>query len=240
SYDVDLDAWAGVLSDGNPHTIGVTVYDDRGDWPIDGNLMLWTDPHAQRTSGAVVADTIESAVPMSSSFRSTADGDRFWLTASRSWQVSGFVDTSAGRVWHTVTDRMRFWNLQLVDLATGLGDATQTIEFETTTMRRQAGRTSSRDVTTSYPLVVDATYPPPQAMKPYVLVIDALVRQGLHERALDGSCDASADATAVLKRLSAHVDAIAHGHTVESNSCTGSFGDFAIRRSAIDGTLVTH
>jgi hypothetical protein len=235
AYEVDLNPWAGLLSDGKPHAIGLSVLDDRGSWPMDANLLLWTDPHRAHTGGAVVVDSIAAGVPTSVSEKTTARGGRFWLAASRDWRVSGYVDTSAGRVWLTVESHMRFRNLQFLDLLTGEGNAMQETSFKTTTTVRDASGSHVSTTSTSYPLVVNATYPPPEKSKPYSLVIEAEVHQGLHLAVADGRCDESVDATATLKRIKPHVDDVARGRTIESNSCRGSYGTFTIHKSAIDG-----
>jgi hypothetical protein len=234
-YRIDLDPWAGALSDGNPHTIRISVVDDRGSWPMDGSLLLWTDAHRARTGGAIVMDDIAPGATIGTSQRSAGEGVRFWLSASRRFRVGGYVDTSAGRVWHGVDTAMTFSNLQFVDLLTGEGDATQRTTFKTTTIVGDADGTHVRSVSTSYPLVANATYPPPDKMKPYTLVIDAEVHQGLIVKSAGGECAASADSTAVLKRLKAHIDAVAEGKTSERNVCSGTLGTFAITRSAVDG-----
>ena len=242
SYDVDLDPWAGVLSDGRPHTVSISVYDDRGDWPIDGNLMLWLDPRAQRTGGAIVDDAIPAQPVLASSERATASGDKFWLAAQRAWHLSGYVNTSGGRITYGIADAMHFSNVQLLDLATGLGDATQDTTFLRTTSVTREGRTSSSQVTTSYPLIANSVYPPPAKSKPYSLVIDADVRQELHVHSAARRCDEVVSSAAVLKRITVDMvsdrDAVARGRTSESNACAGDTGTFSIRKSAVDGTLV--
>lgn len=239
-YSVDLNPWAGVLSDGNPHTLKISVVPDRGSWPIDGNLLLWLDPSAANTSGKVTADDIPSSPILSTSQRDAAGGTRFWIAARRTTRVSGYVDTSSGRVTSTIETSMRFSNLQYVNLATGEGDATQRTDFVTTTTRTDRAGAHVSTVTTSYPLVANATYPLAAQMKPFTLVIYSEVHQGLHVRGPAGSCDATADATAVLKELKPHVDTVATGKTSESNACSGSYGSFSIQKSAVNGTLVPH
>jgi len=238
AYAVDLDPWAGVLSDGKAHAVGLSVLDDRGTWPMDANLLLWTDAHRTRTGGALVEDTIASSAPTSTSERQVGAGRRFWIAANRDWRVSGYVDTSAGRVWHSIESHMHFWNLQYLNLGTGEGDATQTTSFTTVTTTRDKAGTRVRTQTTSYPLVANATYPLPQQMKPYTLVIYSEVHQGLMTSGSDGACEVHADATATLKRIKADVDALAVGRTSESNVCSGALGNFSIRKTAVNGALL--
>jgi hypothetical protein len=239
-YEIDLDPWAGVLSDGRPHTIRVSVLDDRGSWPMDGSLMLWTDSHRAHTSGVVVDENVPTFASITTSQRATTAGDRFWLAATRSLRVRGYVDTSAGRVWHSMQTSMRFENLQLVNLATGEGDATQRTDFQTTRTTQDAAGTHVDVLTASYPFIANSTYPPPNLMKPFTLVIEAEVHQGLHFSDMASRCDETADATALLKRLKPHVDAVAQGKTSETNACSGAFGAFTIRKSSINGAPILY
>lgn len=236
-YGVELSPWAGVLSDGKPHEIELSVMNDRGSWPMDGNLFLWTDSQASRTSGAVVADTIATSAETTENQRPRAGGYRFWFGAQRAWRVKGYVDTSAGRVWHVVESRMRFRNVQFVNLKTGEGDATQNTTVETAITERTSSGSTLIKLSASYPLVANATYPLPAMSKPYSLVIESEVHQGLHERGTFGRCDETVDATATLKRIKPHVDAVARGRTSEVASCSGTADDFVVRKTARDGAI---
>lgn len=238
AYEVDLDPWAGVLADGKPHVIGLSVMNDRGTWPLDANLLLWTDARRRTTGGAVVSDTLSRSVATTDAQRPSPAGERFWSTAARDFEVKGYVDTSHGRVWHTIEDTMRFWNSQLLNLATGEQDGTQGQTFTIATTTSDAQATTRRDVTFSYSLVANSVYPPPEKMKPYTLVIEAEVHQRRQIRSSGGGCDETVDATAVLKRLEAHVDALARGRTSETNTCSGAYGSYSIRKTAVNGSLI--
>ncbi|MGZ3542375.1 MAG: peptide-N4-asparagine amidase [Vulcanimicrobiaceae bacterium] len=237
SYAVDLDPFAGVFSDGKPHSISIAVYNDRGSWPIDGNLMLWTDAHASHTGGALTRDTIAAVVPESPAEHITKSGGTFHDSAARRWQLTGYVDTSSGRVWHSIRSSMAFKNEQRIDLASGLQDATQHTTFSTITTTKDRTGTHVTRVTTAYPLVADSIYPPRRKRRPYALVIDAEVHQALHQIGSNGRCDMSADGTALLKRLKPHIDAVARGSTAERNSCRGAYGAFDISKSARNGKI---
>jgi Peptide N-acetyl-beta-D-glucosaminyl asparaginase amidase A len=236
-YQVDLDAWAGQLSDGKRHAFAITVYNDRGRWPLDANLLLWTDPARARTGGRVTFDDIAATPADASVTHLGATGGTYRTSATRHWRVSGYVDTSTGRVLHSLESWLRFRNVQTLDLPSGLQNATQETAFVTTTTSGLAGHLRRERVVTSYPLVANALYPPPDRIKPYTLVIEALVRAGLQRSGPGFSCGWTVDAQATLKRARAHVDAVSKGRTVEVNRCTGSAGNFVYRKSARDGAL---
>jgi len=233
-YAVDLDPWAGVLSDGKPHTITVSVYNDRGSWFVNGNLMLWTDHGGAHTSGAVTADTIAAKVPESTIEMLGADGGTFRETASRAWHVAGYVDTSRGRVRYAVADTMRFMNAQTIVLSTGRGDATQQLDFTRTMTTTDGTGTHVRTESESYTLIANSVYPPPAKRPGYDLVIDADVHQSWLRHGTDGRCAFVVDATAELKRKGRQ-NVVARGRTSEGNACTGAYGRYAISASSVDG-----
>ena len=239
AYAVDLDPWAGVLADGRAHTIAVRVPGSRGDWPAAGNLLLWTDHAIARTGGALTVDTIAPRVAVRSWQGSARGLDRFGFAASRHWRVAGYVRTSHGRVMHEVDGDIRFSNAQVLDLATGLANASQQTRIVMTTTTRTATTTHRSSIVTTYPLVVNITQPLPAKARPFGLVILAHVDQGDHRHGTGVDCDARVVGTAVYKRRRPGNPSVAYGRTDERNVCRGGAHPFAIARSAKDGRFVS-
>lgn len=226
-YEVDLDPWAGVLSDGKPHTIELKVYNDRGSWPLDGNLLLWTDPAAVHTGGAVTVDTIAPNPTFTQWQHAGTNGGTFAFRARRTYRVRGYVDTPRGRVWHEIRSTMHFSNRQVLSVQTGEQDAFQQLQG---TAVSQGFR-----VDWSFPLSVRSFSLSGKTSSPYLFVISAQVMQGRHIRGARGACDETVRGSAVLKRLPPRVDKVEHGETSEENSCSGTFGSFAIYKRSVDG-----
>ena len=118
-YDLDLTPFAGLLSDGQPHRItllppaGITDV-----WTMDGSLLLTTDHHAAHTGGGLLTDTIAAAPALSSGWTTPSTGtDVITTTASRAWTVSGYVNTSHGRVVTTVKQHVAYTNTDTVTQA---------------------------------------------------------------------------------------------------------------------------
>lgn len=236
AYRVDLDPWAGVLSNGKPHRITLRVVSDRGLWPMDGDLLLWRDPRSSRTGGALTLDTI--APPVIRTVSSLGDnGGHVRQSAARSWSVSGYVQTSRGRVTYTVRSSMRFSNRQFIDLATGEQDARQRTTFTTTRITRDSHGTHSSTVTRRYPLVANSIYPPVKR-GPYALVIDASVRQSRERNGNNQRCLERVRADAVLKRLRNGRNAVQSGTTSEVYICSGPRGE-RIEKKSVNGVLVS-
>lgn len=101
----DLTPFAGLLTDGKPHEFRVHVNGvpaGQSGWFTVPNLHVWTDPHRSQTHGAI---TSYAVAPLTKSDEVT--GMSVKTTASRTLKISGYVDTSAGRIRTTVQRTLR-------------------------------------------------------------------------------------------------------------------------------------
>ena len=179
-YTINLTPFAGLLTDGKPHQItllppaGITDV-----WTMDGTLFLNTDHHATQTTGALLADTIAPAPTLTSTVTSPdANTDVITTHAARNWTVSGYVDTSAGRITTTVAQHATYENTDTVTQA-GFDQSVQQRDqgaTEVTTSRSHAPDHNSTPTLTStstltspptaeldswsYPITVTSTYQP--------------------------------------------------------------------------------
>jgi len=161
-YRVDLTPFAGMLSDGKVHTLAISVFNANGYFSVTGNVLLYLDHAATKVSGSVLSDNL-SAQPVPEVVENVivdsagnASGP-VTVTSTRNYSISGYVDTSHGRVETTVSQRIRFSNTQSFTInattyVQGLEQST-TIDSQTTT-RRGALVTEERK-TLSYPLKVE-------------------------------------------------------------------------------------
>jgi Peptide N-acetyl-beta-D-glucosaminyl asparaginase amidase A len=117
-YDIDLTPFAGRLTDGKPHTITITPYGNADNWTVDGTLFLGVDHGAAQTSGALTADTLTSTPALTTTETPAANGGTLVrVAAQRDWTISGYVDTSRGRVTTRVTQQAAYLNTDLVSAA---------------------------------------------------------------------------------------------------------------------------
>ncbi|WP_309550436.1 peptide-N4-asparagine amidase [Streptomyces argyrophylli] len=102
--EYDLTPFAGLLNDGRPHRVEVSVAGvpaDRPGWSTPVNVLVWRDAHRAHVPGAVTrADAGDLAD--SSAFTPGAE-NRVRTEAGHRLTVSGYLDTSHGRVTTTVT-----------------------------------------------------------------------------------------------------------------------------------------
>ena len=166
-YRVDLTPFAGVLSDGKQHTVAVSVFNADSGFDVASTLLLYTDSGASTTTGALVSDTLTAAPsPIVKEYLNTAaDGTVSGpvnVTSARAWTISGYVNTSHGRVSTTIQASNSFGNMQDEKVSNTIfkQNLTQgTEQHELTTTSSTAGTVQTQhDI--SYPLIVDYNQAP--------------------------------------------------------------------------------
>ena len=116
-FRVNLTPFAGVLSDGDAHDVGISVYNADSYFLATANLLVFTDPDAQRTNGGLLSDTLSAAPsPVVRENLNTDSGGNITgtvgVSSNRSYSISGWTTTSHGRVTTTVSGRVNFSNNQ--------------------------------------------------------------------------------------------------------------------------------
>jgi hypothetical protein len=142
-YRVDLTPFAGMLSDGKPHTVGISVYNSNSYFLATANLLLYRDKIRSETGGDVVENTLAAApVPYVVENLTTANGATTGTVSNgskRTFTVKGYVNTGLGRVETTVESTVNFDNTQTFNVATSGAPEiqnvvqTSTVDSKTTT-----------------------------------------------------------------------------------------------------------
>lgn len=111
-YRVDLTPFAGRLNDGKPHHIELMAIGARGSAVTTGTLLIWRDPakaivegELTRNSGEPVAVSIKRTIPLDRN----GSGEAI-TTASQALALTGYVDTSRGRITTQTSQSMSFDN----------------------------------------------------------------------------------------------------------------------------------
>jgi Peptide N-acetyl-beta-D-glucosaminyl asparaginase amidase A len=116
-YRVDLTPFAGVLSNGHPHTVSVNVFNANFGFSTTATLLLFQDHGVQVVTGQVTQDTIGAAPTPNvvENLNTDASGNitgNVTVTSSRQFTVAGFVNTSHGTVRTNVDQSISFSNNQ--------------------------------------------------------------------------------------------------------------------------------
>ena len=160
-YRVDLTPFAGLLSDGQPHAVAVSVYNAASGFDVASSVLLYTDPHAAIVTGALTADTLtaEPTPNVQAYLNTAADGTvsgPVTVSSARAWMISGYVITSQGRVDTTLEATNSFLNVQdekVSNLVYKQGIQQDTEQHELTTTSSASGTVQTQH-DASYPLVV--------------------------------------------------------------------------------------
>ncbi|RPE79908.1 peptide-N4-asparagine amidase [Vulcaniibacterium tengchongense] len=121
-YRIDLTPFAGLLSDGAPHEVRLSVAGRESaaeypDFQLAGTLLVYRDRGRAQVTGRVTRNTLAPRPP-APRVTSTLARDPAGVVsggvhtrAARSYAIEGYVDTSRGRIRSTVERRARFDNL---------------------------------------------------------------------------------------------------------------------------------
>jgi Peptide N-acetyl-beta-D-glucosaminyl asparaginase amidase A len=166
-YRVDLTPYAGVLGDGNQHIVGISVFNADTLFLATANMLVFTDHGSKEVSGGLISNTL-SAAPTPQVNENLATSSSGVVTgtvavgSNRSFTISGFVNTSHGRVETTVEQKVNFLSTETFNVNPNTGGdmqnavQTSTVDSETTTRSGVVVQTESRHV--SYPLTVDFSF----------------------------------------------------------------------------------
>ena len=164
-YRVDLTPFAGVLSDGEPHTVGVSVYNADSYFLATANLLLFEDHGRKETGGGLLENTLSAAPTpqVLANVKTDASGNTtgtVTIDSARKFTIKGYVNTSHGRVETTVEQTVNFTNAQTFDVTAtnDIQDAVQTTTVDSTTSTQTGPLVEVSRTTVSYPFTVDFSY----------------------------------------------------------------------------------
>jgi hypothetical protein len=159
-YRIDLSPFAALLSNGQPHTVDVTVYNAFQYFTMVATLAIYEDHGSSQVTGAVTENTLGSPNPTvvnNVSFNSSGvGGGTAIVTNSQNFTIAGYVNTSHGRVNTKVEGSANFSNNQSVtSTATTFGQSvvqSSTVNEKTTTQNGPLFTTQEHNV--SYPFTL--------------------------------------------------------------------------------------
>ncbi len=116
-YRVDLTPFAALLSNGQPHTISVSVYNADSYFLATASLLVYLDHGSTQVTGALTQNTITSAPDptVAENLQTDPEGDitgNVTVSSARQFTVAGYVNTSMGTISTHVTQNVNFTNSQ--------------------------------------------------------------------------------------------------------------------------------
>jgi hypothetical protein len=176
-YRVNLTPFAGLLSDGTPHTVGLSVFNANNYFEATASLLLYLDHGLTQVTGATTRNTLAAAPNPriierlknngGGSVNGGTTAGTVSTTVPRQVSIAGFVNTSHGRVDTEVHQVIHFSNVQTFKivgliavnpLATELQDISQDTTISSTTTVKNGGNTWVNVNQLEWPLTVDISF----------------------------------------------------------------------------------
>jgi hypothetical protein len=252
AYTVNLTPFVGTLTNGQPHTISFRVFNNYNYWLVDANLLLFKDPVSSTTAGSLATNSLEPTASEQVSSLINSISALFNTTASRTSVITGFVDTSSGRVTTTIQQSMSFTNNQVLNLLNGLENLRGTETITTTiTTSYSNGTTQAETIADSYPIAVTSSFIVPIGTADGLeFILPATVHQAIDRTTTistnsittsQTSLSDSIDAKALLVRTSTGTNLASNGETSESYISSNSAGAcFNHLLAAAEGTVTVN
>jgi hypothetical protein len=165
-YRVNLTPFAALLSDGKPHTVAMSVFDDDDYFSITGSLLLFLDKGSKQITGELTKDTLTSPNPVATEKLqgTTSVTGTIGVAQNRDFTISGYVNTSHGRVETSISQQQKFSSTTGIDFNLSTGDpldqntSLQNSVSTTTTVSNWAVALVTQE-NFSFPITVDVVYP---------------------------------------------------------------------------------
>jgi hypothetical protein len=165
-YRVNLTPFASLLSNGQPHTIALSVFNHNDHFSTTASLLLFLDPGSTQITGSVTKNTLTMPSPVVTENlqgTSTVTGT-INVTSNRNFTIAGFVNTSHGKVGTSVSERQNFSGTQTINFDTVNSTVLdQNTNVETSLSSDTTVSSDERTVVTrdnfSFPITVDVTFP---------------------------------------------------------------------------------
>ncbi|MGA7398758.1 MAG: peptide-N4-asparagine amidase [Candidatus Sulfotelmatobacter sp.] len=160
-YRVNLTPFAGLLSNGQQHTVSLSVYNADSYFSASASLLLYLDSGSAQTTGAVTEDTLTGPSPVVTenvNVQPTYIRGTVNVSSKRNFVISGYVNTSKGKVTTKVAQTANFVNHQSFNITGSkyVQNITQNTTLNSNTTVTQKGVSAvitSQDFT--FPLTVD-------------------------------------------------------------------------------------
>jgi Peptide N-acetyl-beta-D-glucosaminyl asparaginase amidase A len=114
-YRVNLTPYAARLSNGQPHTISLRVFDADNYFSVTASLLLYLDAGSTQITGGLTQNTLASPSPVvkeNLNVEPTSIAGTVDVTSDRGFVISGYVNTSHGTVTTTLSQTVDFFSYQ--------------------------------------------------------------------------------------------------------------------------------
>jgi len=160
-YRVDLTPFAATLSNGQPHTVSLSVFNSDNYFSATASLLVYLDSGSSSVTGALTKNTL-TATPNPTVTENLKVGNTITGTvkvaSNRHFTLSGYVNTSHGKVTTTISEGVNFSNNQSFNITNTeyVQNITQSGSVTNTTTVATAGQpTVTYTHNLQFPLTLD-------------------------------------------------------------------------------------
>ena len=164
-YRVDISPFAGLLSNGKPHTVALGVANANGYFLASGAVLVYRDPKTAQVTGTVLSNTLAAVAAPTISNQITTDsqgnvGGSLTTTSKRSFKIAGYIVTAHGRIDTVVWQSMVFNNKQAFTINSSdyMQNISQWTDVETDTGVFANGAEAHEHHHASFPLTMNINY----------------------------------------------------------------------------------
>ena len=156
-FRVDISPFAGLLSNGQPHTIGISVFNANGYFQATGNLLAYTDKGSKQVFGQVLKNTLTAPTPVVTNKIVTDTSGSVTgsvkVASQRQYEILGNLRTSHGYVYTRVDANLTFANTQnfVINSAAYKQDLVQSTTGNVSTTTTDSGVTKVDEQMFFYP-----------------------------------------------------------------------------------------
>lgn len=118
-YRVNLTPFAGLLSNGQPHTVSLSVYNANNYFSATASLLLYLDSSTAQVTGAVTKNTLAGPNPVVTenlNVQPTSITGTVGISSKRSFEISGYINSPKGPITTRVQQTVNFSNSQSFDI----------------------------------------------------------------------------------------------------------------------------
>lgn len=161
-FRVDLTPFAALLSNGEPHTISLSVYNADSYFSDTASLLLYLDSRSTTVTGALTKNTLSAApnpvITENLNVGTSAITGTVKVTSNRNFVLSGYVNTSHGKVTTTISETVNFTNKQFFNITSTeyVQNINQTSDVNSITTATTSGQpTITSTKSFQFPLTLD-------------------------------------------------------------------------------------
>jgi hypothetical protein len=164
-FRVDLTPFAGPLSDGKTHTVGIQVYNADSYFQVAANLLVYTDPFLKHVTGSIDTNTLaaEPAPDVANTIATDSSGNitgTVTIVSNRAYTIAGSVTTWHGPVRTAIHRTVDFTQTQTFNITqTQYSQAiVQSTKVDGDTEHTSFGLKTRQSESYSYPFSLGYTY----------------------------------------------------------------------------------